>query len=364
MDAPTDDRRDPDRWAAELGISAEAVELYLASDVVDLHVDSFIWHRVFGYDLLARHGPADSGGPRSALGRSFWGHADVPRLLEAHVTGAVWVITTNPARTAVGRSRALLHNVEVLSGLLRQAAPSLELVRTLAEYRQARAAGRHAAFLGVQGANALDGGLETLDRLPPGALLLVTLVHLSSSRLGATTFPLRLGRDRGLSRAGHELVQALEARRILVDLAHISRRGFFDALASHDPSLPVVVSHTGVAAVHPCWRNVDDEQLRAVAATGGTIGILFHTGFLGDRPSLQSVEGVVRHLEHVVATVGEDHASLGSDWDGNITTPRDLPTCLELPRLVEQMLRRGWRPERIGKILGGNALRVIGAMRG
>src|SRR6185503_20071393 len=89
----TDHRADPESWARALGISREAVELYLASDVIDLHIDSFIWTRIFGYDLRSRHG-------RGLLGARFYSQVDFPRLHEARVTGATWVITTNPLRTA------------------------------------------------------------------------------------------------------------------------------------------------------------------------------------------------------------------------------------------------------------------------
>ena len=116
--------------------------------------------------------------------------------------------------------------------------------------------------------------------------------------------------------------------------------------------------------MYPHWRNLDDEQLRAIAATGGTIGIMYHSGFLGD-PLLQGrLLSIVRHLEHVIEVVGDDHASLGSDWDGAIITPRDMPTCLELPRLVQAMLDRRWSEPRIQKILGGNFLRCLAALRG
>ena len=72
---------------------------------------------------------------------------------------------------------------------------------------------------------------------------------------------------------------------------------------------------------------------------------------------------IVDHLEHVIRTIGEDHAALGSDWDGMVVTPRDMPTCLELPRLVELMLARRWSPVRIRKVLGGNVLRALDALR-
>lgn len=352
-----DHREDPGGWAAELGISTEAVEIYLASDVIDLHVDSFIWQRVFGYDLRKRHG-------LGVFGRSFFGHVDFPRALEAQLTGAIWVITTNPGRTGAGRAATFVRNLSELRHIFATVDERFAVVRTAAEYRAARAAGKHAAFIGIQGGNALDRDLEALDLIPDRLILRITLVHLSSSRIGTTSSPLALGRDAGLSDFGRDYIRRLNDKRIFVDLAHINRQGFFDAVEVHDPSQPLICTHTGVSGVHDCWRNLDDEQLRAIADTGGTIGVIFHVDFLGGGPHLGTAEAIVDHLEHIVKTVGEDCASLGSDWDGAITTPRDMPTCLELPRLTQIMLDRGWSAERIQKIMGGNALRAIEALRG
>jgi len=89
---------------------------------------------------------------------------------------------------------------------------------------------------------------------------------------------------------------------------------------------------------------------------------MYQTSFLGKGYGVHA-EAVVDHLAHIVDTVGEDHASLGSDWDGAIITPRDMATCLELPLLVEIMLQRRWSPERVRKILGGNFLRALQALR-
>jgi len=325
--------------------------------VIDLHIDSFIWTRVFGYDLGRRHRP------RVARG-CFWNQVDVPRLRSAGIGGATWVITTNPLRVGAERARVCGENLLRLRALL-AAQPEVRVVRTHAEYLAARRAGLHAAFIGIQGGNALDSHTDLRGLLADGWLLRVTLVHLSSSRLGHTSSPLRLGGGPGrLSSEGSEIVQALNAARVFVDLAHISRAGFFDALAVHDRSLPAIVTHTGVSGVYPHWRNLDDEQLRAIAATGGTIGIMYHSGFLGDPLWQGRLLSIVRHLEHVIEVVGDDHASLGSDWDGAIITPRDMPTCLELPRLVQAMLDRRWSEQRIQKILGGNFLRCLAALRG
>ena len=194
------------------------------------------------------------------------------------------------------------------------------------------------------------------------ALLKVTLVHLSTSTLGATSAPLG-NPDGRLTTRGQDFVQRLNAHRVFVDLAHINRAGFFDAVAVHDRTQPLLVSHTGVAGVTPHWRNVDDEQLRAVAATGGVVGVIYQSSFLGDPLLAGRCESIVEHLQHVIDTIGDDHAALGSDWDGAIFTPRDMPTCLELPRIVDRMLARGWSADRIRKILGANFLRALALLR-
>jgi membrane dipeptidase len=258
-----------------------------------------------------------------------------------------------------------LENLRRLQGIFESVPDDFRVVRSIAEYRRAKDAGLHAAFIGVQGGNALDSSLEALDLIPDNLVLRITIVHLSSSRIGVTSAPTAgARRNEGLSPFGKDYVRRLNEKKIFVDLAHINRQGFFDAVAVHDHSQPLLVTHTGVCGVTPHWRNLDDEQLRAVADTGGTIGVIYQSNFLGEPYWGGRADAIVRHLAHIVDTVGEDHASLGSDWDGAIITPRDMPTCLELPRLVDLMLRRGWSSERIAKILGGNFLRAVAALRG
>jgi membrane dipeptidase len=236
-------------------------------------------------------------------------------------------------------------------------------VRSAGDYAAARRAGKHGAFIGIQGGNAVDTD-AALALLADGTVLRVTLVHLTSSSLGGTSSPLAARRDARLTDRGKHTVQQLNALKVFVDLAHISRRAFWDVLEVHDRTQPILVTHTGVSGVTPHWRNLDDQQLLAVARLGGTVGIMYHGEFLGDSPLGGRAESVVDHLEHVIRTIGEDHASLGSDWDGSICTPRDMPTCLELPRLVQLMLDRSWQPERVQKLLGQNFLRVVRELRG
>jgi membrane dipeptidase len=347
-------KKNAQAWANELAIPTGAIELYRASDVIDLHVDSFIWQRALGYDLTKRHRPLVPG--------AFFGQVDFPRILEAELSGATWIITTNPLRDAADRAATLERNLDELCATFARVPEQFQVVTNARQYDAARSAGKHAAFIGVQGGNALDLSLDELARLCDGRILRVTLMHLSSSRIGSTSSPLRM-QDHGLSTFGGRMVELLNERRVLVDLAHISARGFWAACEAHAKHIPFVVTHTGVSGVHRHWRNLDDDQIRAVARSGGVVGIMYHAPFLGDRPWSGRVETVARHLEHVYRVAGEDTPALGSDWDGSIITPRDMPTCLELPRLVAALQARAVPERAIQKILGQNFLRVLRQVR-
>jgi membrane dipeptidase len=346
--------RDVASRALALGISEAALELYDASEVIDLHIDSFIWSRVLGYDLRARHGTG-------LLGGRFYSQVDLPRALSAGLSGAMWSITTNPFRSAAGRRRALQKNVLRWRALFESQREHVAIASSAAEYRAARAQGKHAAFLALQGGNALD----PRDPDPyDSALLRVTLVHLTSSRLGTSSSPLRAGSDRGLGPDGAELIERLNAQRIFVDLAHISRRGFFEAVAVHDRTQPLLVTHTGLAGVYPSWRNIDDEQLKRIADSGGVVGVIFCGEFLsGKLWSGGAIEAIVAHLAHVIRVAGEDAAALGSDWDGAIIPPRALRSCDMLPKLVQALLDAGFSQRSIRKLLGENFLRALQQLR-
>ncbi|HEV7864848.1 MAG TPA: membrane dipeptidase, partial [Acidimicrobiia bacterium] len=285
-------------------ISAGARDLIRDCDVVDLHVETFVWTRLLGYDLAAAHGS----GPLRA---HYLGQADLPRLRAGGVTGVALSIATNPARRAGTRTATLLTNLARLRAALSRPTPGATAEATPATststsplpssstgatgptaavvsgaegYRRARTQNRLAVFVALQGGNAFDSAAD-VALLGDGALLRVTLMHLTDSALGATSSPLGRSRGRGeLTAMGRAMVEALNERRILVDLAHASRATFFGALDAHDRALPPVVTHTGVSGVQPSWRNLDDDQIRTIADRGGVVGIMYHRGFLG-RPA-------------------------------------------------------------------------------
>jgi membrane dipeptidase len=351
----SDPRQDPDAWAARLGVSREAIDIFSAADTIDLHIESFFWTRVIGYDLSRRHG-------RGLLGARLYSQLDFPRMLEAGMTGGVFSIVTNPFRRRRNRTPTCLDNIRWMRALIEAHPEHLALVTDHAGYLRARAGGRAACWMGLQGGNGLDSGPGDLELIPDRLISRITLIHMLRSTLGSANSPLAGGRA-GLTPLGRDYVRQMNALRILVDLSHISTQGFWDALEVHDPTLPPIVSHTGVKGMHDIWRNIDDHQIKAIADRGGVIGVVFHSLFLDGSWLGTRADAIVDHMQYIILLAGDEHVALGSDWDGFIVTPRDMPTVLELPVLVQRMLDRGWSTKRITRILGGNVLRVMQDIR-
>ncbi|HJS72966.1 MAG TPA: membrane dipeptidase, partial [Vicinamibacteria bacterium] len=177
----------------------------------------------------------------------------------------------------------------------------------------------------------------------------IGLVHLSDNEIGGSSS----GSDRGLSELGRELIGEMNENRMLVDLTHASRTTFFEAIEL--TKYPPIVSHTGVRAVHDTWRNLDDDEIRAVAERGGVVGVMLAPPALSE----VSLEEAVRHIDHVIQVGGEDSAAIGSDFDGYVDPPIDVSG---LPALTELLLREGYSEERVRKVLGANALRVLAGL--
>lgn len=351
-------RTSPAQVAQELGISEHAVALAYDAEFIDLHIETFIPRRLWGYDMQRDN--------RGAFPRGVtFAHLDFPRAWQAGLSGGCWSITTNPIRSESGRWAAFQHNLDALVAEVEATGGKVRVARNIREYRAIREAGSHAAMLCVQGGNAVDGApagpLSIRDQL----ITRITVVHLTDSQLGGTSSPLRLpGASKRLTSRGKTYIEQLNEARIFVDLAHISREAFWQAVDVHDDSQPLICTHTGVCGVKDHWRNLTDNQLRAIADTGGTIGVIYQGSFLSRPGGPRDVEMVIEHLEHIIGTVGEDFASIGTDYDGFIIPPKDLRDGREgLLRTVDAMLRRGWTETRVRKVMAENYLRAFEQLR-
>lgn len=340
-----------------VGESARALHARLL--VADLHADTLLWDR----DLLRR-------GSR--------GHVDLPRLQEGGVALQAFTVVTKspknlniernddrsdditllavaqrwpPATWGSLRARAL-HQATRLLAAARRSKGELTLVRSAAELDAFLARRRHdprlvGALLGLEGSHALAGDLRNVDVLADAGFRMMAPTHFFDTDIGGSAHGVAKG---GLTAKGRDWVRALEERKVLVDLAHASPQTIDDVLGL--ARRPVVVSHTGVRGTCDNRRNLSDAQLRAVAHTGGVVGIGFwDTAVCGD-----DARAVARAIVHAVRVAGPEHVGLGSDFDGAVTTPFDASG---LPQVTQALLDAGMGEDDIARVMGGNVVRLL-----
>ncbi|HET7505354.1 MAG TPA: membrane dipeptidase [Kofleriaceae bacterium] len=324
----------------------EALALHAECCVLDLHADTAKLMDKLGYDLVARH---ERPMPRMA---NVFGHVDVPRMRDGGVAGQFFSFWTTPYPER-GCARSVADQLDAIDLAIRKHPGDLVWTRTGADVRAAKAAGRIAALGGIEGGQALEGKLEPIAAFAQRGVRYLGLLHFSANAIGRPARGRGADPGVGLTGFGRDVIRECERTGVIVDLAHINRRGYFEALAL--ATLPPMVSHTGVLGVHQHWRNIDDEQLRAVADKGGCVGVIFSRRYLGSA----SIEAVVDHLLHIIDVAGDDLPALGSDFDGFVVPPEGLEDIAALPNLTVALSRRGVAPRVLEKILGGNVLRVL-----
>jgi membrane dipeptidase len=167
----------------------------------------------------------------------------------------------------------------------------------------------------------------------------------------------RSRQDEGLTDVGRALVAACNRHGLLIDIAHASPRTFWQL--QETSATPVFTSHSGANGVHRHRRNLDDDQIRAIAARGGVVGIIFVAAYLGN--PFSPVAAIADHIEHVARVGGEDCVALGSDYDGFAPLARGMRDAADLPRVTQVLWDRGWREPALRKLLGENALRYFEA---
>ena len=324
--------------------SDRARALHEAFPPIDLHADTLMWVRSFGYDMRQRHAPP--------LPRSAWlGHVDVPRLVQAGMGGQFLGLVSLPHFHA-SPSDVVDEQISLLEQLVRDE-PVVRLVRTAADMQACQRDRRIGLALGIEGAHALGGSIDRLKYFASRSVRYLGLVHFTANEAASPAYGLGHDASRGLTAFGRGVVECCESSGVLVDLAHINRAGFLQACAM--ASRPMIVSHTGVSGAHRHWRNIDDEQLEALAQTGGVAGVMFAPRFLGGG----GLDAVVRHIRHIIDVAGEDTPALGSDWDGMIVPTAELCDVAHLPLLTDALLGAGLDDRQIGKVLRLNVMRVL-----
>lgn len=349
----------PEGWP----VSAEAQALHDRLLIGDWHADSLLWDR----DLLKR---------------STIGHTDIPRLAEGNVAVQVFSTVTKspsgqnydensaeafdmitplvigqlrPIRSWFSLKERALDQAARLQAMADEVPERLTVIRNRADLERVlddhRAGGRLVGgILGTEGAHPLEGDLANLDVLYDAGFRIIGLTHFFDNDLGGSLH----GRSgAGLTPFGREVVAALIQRNIIIDVAHASPQIVRDVLAF--PGARPVVSHTGIFGQCRSPRNFDDELMLEVARSGGLIGV----GFWEDVVCGSTPGDIADAITAAIGLLGEDHVSLGSDFDGSVDAPFD---AAHLSALTQALLDRGLSEATISKVMGGNMMDYLARM--
>jgi len=313
--------------------------------LVDLHTDALYEH-ILGHKDITQ--------------RSDKGHLDFPRMKDGGINGQVFAVWVSPTELKPGEYRDFaLKGADTFDEVCGRCAESVAPVRTPDEFRQTTASGRIAAVLGVEGGHALEGRLENLDRFFERGVRVLTVTWCNSNELGDSSGAKNKPHN-GLSSLGRQAVRRMNELGMIVDVSHSADKTVFDILDASDA--PVIASHSGVRARRDFNRNLTDEQIRAIGAHGGVIGVVFLSYFLRDPEAQASIEDVLDCIDHICQLVGPDHAGLGSDFDGFAGALPGLEDATKMGVIGAGLRKRGFAEGDIAKITGLNFLRVWDAV--
>ena len=232
----------------------------------------------------------------------------------------------------------------------------LMFCRSAEDFRRAADAGKAAAFLSVEGAELLPDRPDALDFAYDAGIRLITLTWNYRSRFGCSC---AVDQGEGLTAAGMQLVRDCAAKGIIVDVSHLSEKGFWDVCETMDG--PFVASHSDARALcrHP--RNLTDRQFAEIVRRGGLAGINLYTPFLVCQSDLV-IDDAIRHIEHFLDLGGEQALALGCDFDGCDRLPAGIGGLGDMYRLADRMLALGYPARTVDALFYDNAAAFIGRM--
>lgn len=280
------------------------------------------------------------------------------------------------------------------------------IVKTPADLKLAVKQHKLASMMGMEGGHMIEDKLSNLDALFNRGVRYMTVTwnnppSWATSAMAETHDTMLHGQKKGLNDFGKQVVHRMNELGMMVDLSHVGEQTFWDAI--NTTTKPVIVSHSCVYSLCPVFRNLKDDQIKAVGKNNGVIQLNFYSGFVdstyegkvkmfndkhkAERDSLlaknaepyfandylftkykdevQSMRPplslLIDHIDYIVKLIGIDHVGIGSDFDGCESTPRGLDGLEDYPKVTKALLERGYSQKDIEKILGGNFIRVFTA---
>jgi membrane dipeptidase len=328
--------------------------------------------------------------------RSFFepgneGHIDLPRARAGGLAGgfcAVWVPFDLPTGQDAGpeddarasfvafgdesrmpptpelaeSQRAALATMARLFRLEADSHGQLKVVTTAAQLERCIGEGIFAALCHMEGAEAIDPDLNALEVFYRAGLRSIGIVWSRPNRFARGVpfgFPHSPDTGTGLTDLGRDLVRTCNRLRIMIDLSHLNEQGFWDVVNLTDA--PLVATHSGAWSLSQSPRNLTDRQLEAIQASGGMVGVNFHTGFLRPDGVIERdtpLDLLVQHIDYLVEHLGIDNVGFGSDFDGAVV-PEELKDAAGLPKLVDALRARGYDDDALNKLTHQNWIRVL-----
>jgi len=345
---------------APYSVSTVAQQLNDTLDfIADLHCDALLWKR-------------------NLLKKNNFGAVDIPRMISSNTALQAFTIVTKapkkmnfdkntaetdavtlpyilegrPVKSWFNLTQRALAQCVALNHFAKQSDGTFYVIKSksdLKSFLKKRQKNRKiaAGYLGIEGMHALNGKLENIDILYDAGVRMMSPVHFFDNKLGGSAHGVSHG---GLTDFGKKVIKRMQAKNMIVDVAHSSEKLLDDILAI--TTKPILSSHTGVKGTCDNVRNLSDKHLLAIAKTGGIVGIAFF-----DKAVCQAdAKHIAAAIQYTVKLIGIDHVALGSDFDGAITAPFDV-TGLAL--ITEELLKLGFSPQDISKVMGANVKRFL-----
>jgi len=370
---------------SQSNISPQARELHFQSIVIDTHDDTTQRLLDPKFDFGAIHSD---------------GSVDIPRMRAGGLSAiffSIWIPGTVTGPTAVQRA---LDQINAVREAVTRHPNDLVLCTTADEIRRAKAGGKIAVLMGVEGGHMINNSLANLDKFFALGVRYMTLTHTVNTDWAdaSTDKPAH----NGLTDFGKQVVREMNRLGMMVDISHVADKTFYDVLAVS--KAPVIASHSSCRALCSAPRNMTDDMIKGLAAKGGVLQINYHIGFLsqqfqdvskahpelgkeieaeskkrcGENEACQLIEAdkitrdmvvqgklprvdwteIIEHLDHAVKLVGADHVGLGSDFDG-ADMPYGMEDVSDIPKITNALLAKGYSPADVRKILGGNTLTLM-----
>ncbi len=371
--------------AASQSVSDLAKKLQSTSIVIDTHDDTTQRLLDPKFDLSLRHND---------------GNIDIPRMKEGGLSAiffSIWISSKIQGPEAVKKA---IDQIDAVRETVRKNPNDLMLATSAADIREAKKQHKIAVLMGVEGGHMMGNDLSVLRTFAALGVRYMTLTHMDNNEWAdsSTDKPAH----NGLTDFGKDVIREMNRLGIIVDIAHVSDKTFYDALETS--KAPVFSSHSSCRAICQAPRNMTDDMIRDLAKHGGVIQINYHVGFLsqefrdfekahpeaekeineevkkrcGDNEACRLTTGdqvvrdfmqagklpkvdwtvIVDHIDHAVKIAGADHVGLGSDFDGAVM-PLGMQDVTHIPQITDALLKKGYSESDIRKILGENTLRVL-----